>query len=58
MQVSENEAAAIKDLDAGFGYHYIDTRNGQPLIEFHIDYQNCIVESDMEAPYKEAKLSI
>jgi hypothetical protein len=40
VQISKEDAAAIKDLDVGFGYHYHNIIAGKDYIEFHVDYWN------------------
>jgi hypothetical protein len=40
VQISKEDAAAIKDLDTGFGYHYYNIIAGKDYIEFHVDYWN------------------
>jgi hypothetical protein len=50
VQISKEEAEAIKDLDLGFGSHYHDINGGKDLIEFHVDYWNRFCFTDKQAP--------
>jgi hypothetical protein len=57
IQLSKEEASAIKGLDVQLGYHYKDIILGTSNIEFHVDYWNQFSET-AAGPTREATMSI
>ena len=46
VQMTIEDASAIKDLDLRFGYHYEDIDAGTSNIEFHVDVWNRFVGTE------------